>query len=67
LVQAAVDNVKYHLIQSARYNISEFYDLRLFESAAEHLELVDSHPADNKYHFPVAEGVEGGVRGPNPT
>ena len=23
--------------------------------------------ADNKYLFPVAERVEGGVRGPNPT
>jgi hypothetical protein len=30
------------------------------------LEFIDSLLADNKYHFPGAEGVEGGVRGPNP-
>jgi hypothetical protein len=31
------------------------------------LEFTDSLLADNKYLFPVAEHVEGGVRGPNPT
>ena len=41
------------------------YDLHRFESAAEHLEFIDSLLADNKYHFPVAERVEGGVPGPN--
>jgi len=31
------------------------------------LEFIDSLLADNKYLFPVAEGVEGGVCDPNPT
>jgi len=31
------------------------------------LEFIDSLLADNKYLFPIAERVEGGVRGPNPT
>jgi hypothetical protein len=31
------------------------------------LEFIDSLLADNKYLFPVAEHVEGGVRGPNQT
>jgi len=30
------------------------------------LEFIDSLLADKKYLFPVAERVEGGVRGPNP-
>jgi hypothetical protein len=30
------------------------------------LEFIDSHLADNKYLFPVAEHVEGGIRSPNP-
>jgi len=66
-VRSQVDEVKSNSIQSARDNIAEVYDLHCFESAAEHLEFIDSLVADNKYHFPVAECVEGGVRGPNPT
>jgi len=66
-VRAQVNKVKSHLIQSARDNIVELYDLHHFESATEHLEFIDSLLADNEYHFPVAERVEGGVRGPNPT
>ena len=66
-VRAQVDNAKSHFIQSARDNIAELYDLHRFESAAERLEFIDSLLADNKYLFPVAECVEGGVRGPNPT
>jgi hypothetical protein len=31
------------------------------------LEFIDSRLADNMYLFPVAERVEGGVGGPNPT
>jgi hypothetical protein len=65
--QAQVDNVKSHFIQSVRDNIAEVYDLHRFESAAERLDFNDSVLADNKYLFPVAERVEGGVRGPNPT
>jgi hypothetical protein len=65
-VRAQVDKVKYHFIQSTRDNIAEHYDLHQFESAAEHLEFIDSLQADNKYHFPIAERVEGGVCGPNP-
>jgi hypothetical protein len=66
-VQAHVDRVKSYFIQSARDNIAKLYDLHRFESAAEHLELIDSLLADNKYLFPVAERVEGGVWSPNPT
>jgi hypothetical protein len=55
------------LIQSAWDNIAELYDLHCFESAAERLELTASLLAGNKYLFPIAERVEGDVRGPNPT
>jgi len=65
-VRAQVDMVKSHFIQSARDNIAELHDLHRFESAAERLEFIDSLLADNKYLFPVAERVEGGVHGPNP-
>ena len=66
-VRAQVDKVKSHFIQSARDNIAELYDLHRFESTAERLEFIDSLLADNKYLFPIAERVEGGVRGPNAT
>jgi hypothetical protein len=56
-----------HFIQSVRDNIAEHYDLHRFESAAACLEFIDSLLAVNKYLFPVAECVEGGVHGPNPT
>jgi len=54
-------------MQSARDNIAEIYDLHCFESDTEPLEFFDSLLADTMYLFPVAEPVEGGVRGPNPT
>jgi hypothetical protein len=54
------------LIHSATDNIAELYDLHHFESAVERLEFIDYVLADNKYLFPIAECVEGGVRGPNP-
>jgi hypothetical protein len=66
-VRAQVDKVKSHFIQSARDNIAELYYVHHFESAAERLEFIDSPLSDNKYLFPIAEHVEGGVRGPNPT
>jgi len=66
-VRAHVDMVKSHFIQSVRDNIAELYDLHRSESAAERLEFIDSLLADNKYLFPVAERVEGGLRVPNPT
>jgi len=66
-VHAQVDTVKSHIFRSARDNIGELYDLHRFESATEHLEFIDSLQADNKYLFPVAERVEDGGRGPNPT
>jgi len=66
-VRVQVDRVKSHLIQSARDNIAELYDLHRFESNADHLEFIDSLLADDKYIFPVAEHEEGGVCGPNPT
>ena len=65
-VRAQVDTVQSHLIQSAIDNIVELYDLHRFESAVERLEFIDSLLADNKYHFPVAERVEGGICCPNP-
>jgi len=48
-------------------NIAGHYDLHRFESAAERLEFIDSLLADNNYLFPIAERVEGGVCGPDPT
>jgi len=66
-VRAPVEKVTSHFIQSARDNIAELYDLHSIESNAEHLEFIDSLVADNKYLFPLAERVEGGVCGPNPT
>jgi len=66
-VRTQVDKVNSHFIQSARENIAALYDLPRFESAAERLEFIDSLLADNNSFFPVAECVEGGVRGPNPT
>jgi len=63
---AHIDNVKFHFIQSARDTIAELYDLHRVVSNAQRLELIDSLLADTKYRFPVAEHVEGGVRGPNP-
>jgi len=66
-VRAQVDKVKSHLIQSAKDHIAEVYDPHCFESDAEPLEFIDSLLADNKYLFLVAEHVEGGVCGPNPT
>ena len=65
-VRVQVDKVKSHFIQSARDDIAELYDLHHFESATERLKFIDPLLADNEYHFPVAEHVEGGVRGPNP-
>jgi len=66
-VWAQVDKVKSHFIQSARENIAEIYNLHRIESTAERLGFIDSLLAENKYHFPIAESVEGGVRGPNQT
>jgi hypothetical protein len=66
-VRAQVDKVISHFIQSARDNIAEGNDIHRFESAAEHLEFIDSLLADNKYLLPVAECVEGGVRSAHQT
>jgi hypothetical protein len=66
-VRAQVNKDKSHCIHSARGSIAKLYDLHHFESDAEHLEFIDSLLADNKYLFPVAEHVEGGVYSPNPT
>jgi len=62
-VLAPVDKVKSHFVQSPRDNLAELYDLHHIESNAEHFEFIDILPADNKYLFPAAEGVEGGVGG----
>jgi hypothetical protein len=66
-VHAQVDKVKYYLIQSARDDIAELYDLHHFESTTERLEFIDTLLADNEYRFPVPERVEGAVCGSNPT
>jgi len=47
--------------------MAELYNLHCFETDAECSEFIDSLLADKKYLFLVAEHVEGGVRGPNPT
>jgi hypothetical protein len=65
-VRAQVDKIKSHFIQWARDNLAELSVLHRFESYTERLEFIDSFLADNIYHFPVAERVEGGVHGPNP-
>jgi hypothetical protein len=66
-VHTQLDKVESHFIQSARNNLAELYDLHYIESAAERLEFIDSLLADNKDLIPVAERVEGDVRGQNPT
>jgi len=66
-VRAQVHKVKTHFVNSTRDNIAELNYLHHFESATESLEFIDSLLADNKYLFPVAERVEGGERGRNPT
>jgi len=66
-VRAQVDRVKSHFIQTATDNIAELNDFHCFESATARLEFIDSLLADNKYLFPVAECMEGHVRGPNTT
>ena len=64
-VRAQVNKVKSHFIPSARDNIVERYNLHRFKSDNERLEFIDSLLAYNKYPFPVAERVEGGVHGLN--
>jgi len=66
-VQAPVHKVTSHLIQPAMVNIAELYALHRIDSNAEHFAFIDCHLADNKYHCPVAEHVEGGVRRLYPT
>jgi hypothetical protein len=66
-VRAQVDKVKFHFVQSPSDKIAELYNLHRFEFAAECLEFINSFLAHNKYLFPVAEHMEGGVRSPNPT
>jgi len=66
-VWAPVDKNKSHLIQFAKDNIADLYELLHLESSAERLEFIDSFLADSKYVIPIAENVEGGVRSPNPT
>jgi hypothetical protein len=65
-VQAQVHKVTSHFIQSARNHIVKLYDLHSVESDAERMEFIESLLAENNYLFPVAEHVEGGVRGANP-
>jgi len=65
-VQAQVDKVKSHFNQSGRDHIAGLYNLHHFKSDAERLDSIDALLEENKYLFPVAERVEGGVHGPNP-
>jgi len=66
-VHCKVDKGISHFIQSARDNIGEVYHIHRFDFAAERLEFIDCLLVDNKYLFPIAECVEGGVCGPNLT
>jgi hypothetical protein len=66
-VRGHVAMVKSHFIQSTSDKIAERYDLQPFESDTERLEFIHSLLAGNKYLLHVAERVEGGVHGPNPT
>jgi hypothetical protein len=66
-VRAQANKVKSHFIQSASANIADCYHLHCFESATEYLKFIDSLLSDIYYLFPVAERVEGGVHGTNPT
>jgi hypothetical protein len=66
-VRIQVHKVISNFIQTARDLIAELYDLNRFDSTAERLKFIDAFLADNKSLFLVAEGVKGGVRGPNPT
>jgi len=65
-VREQVDKVKSHFIQSAWDSIAELYDIHHVQSNTEHLRLIDSFLTDTKFHCPVAEHVDGGVRSPNP-
>jgi hypothetical protein len=65
-VREPVDKVKSRFIQSAWDNIAELYNIHHVQSDTEHLQLIDSFLADNKFHCPIAEHVDGGVHGPNP-
>jgi len=60
-LRVQVNTVTQHFIESARDTIAKVNDLHRFESDAECLEFIDSLLANNKYLFPVAEHVEGGV------
>ena len=64
---AQVDKNTSHIIQSAKLNIPELYDLHCFESNAERLDFIDSLLADITYPFSVAERVEGSVHSPDST
>jgi hypothetical protein len=66
-VSAQVDHVELYFIQAGRHNIAELYDLHSFESFVKFLQFTDCLQGDYKYLLPVAESVQGGVRGPNPT
>jgi hypothetical protein len=65
-VRSPVDQGKFQFIHSVRDIITELCGLHHCESTAECFEMVDSLLADNQCLFPVAELVEGAVRGPNP-
>jgi hypothetical protein len=66
-VTSQVDMVRSHFIQSGSDNTAELNDTHPCESAAEHLEFIDSLLTASTYPFPVAEPVTGGVHSPNPT
>jgi len=65
-IRAQVEKIISYFIQTATGNIAEIDDLHRFESDIEHLEFIVHLLVDNKYCFPVAEHVEGGVCDPNP-
>jgi len=56
-VQAQVDKVYSHSIQSARYQVAQLDDLHRIESDTARSEFIDSFLGDNKYLSAVAERV----------
>jgi len=64
-VRPQVGTVITHRIQSASENITELGNFHCIDSDTVCLIYNDSLPADNQYHFPLADFVGGGMCSPN--
>jgi hypothetical protein len=65
-VRVQLNKIQSHSIQSAWDNNVALYDVHRFESAGEHLELIDFILPNNKYHLTVVKCVAGGESDPIP-